>query len=265
MNKKRRLVSLLPWLAVWIVLLTACIAAVLLTRASYTDSSSDQDALRGLRYQCVPYSKQDVSQALDSKGSGFIDADDLVDSADTIVECEFDGQREYSYQAFLSKVVVSRVIKGDPGLTGKTVPVYEPVSIARRNVSLYSPEVRSQLSSRFGYAPNSDFYQLEAKDAYAFGTTMMAPSGHYVLFLDERRYPVAEDRTGKAPEYVLCTSPYAKLSLGPSQKAEDCVESGGVVTLSDTLSHEILAADPASAQDFLDKKDKLLQQIGEGP
>lgn len=265
MNKKRRLVSLLPWLAVWIVLLAACVAAALLTRASYTDLSADQDALMGLRYQCVPYSAHDVSQAVGSQGSGFIDADDLVDAADTIVECTFDGQREYSYQAFLSKVVVSRVIKGDPGLKGQTVSAYEPVSIARRNVSLYSPEVRSQLSSRFGYAPNSDFYQLEAKDAYAFGTTMMAPSGRYVLFLNERHYPDAEDRTGKEPEYVMCKSPYAKLSLEPSPKAEDCVEPGGVVTLSDTLSHEILAADPASAQDFLDKEDKLLQQIGERP
>lgn len=236
-------VPMLPWIAAVVIILIACVAAGLATRASYTDFSADSEALMALPYHYIPFSAQNADTFSKGFGPGYVDPDALYDDADVVVACEFGGERTYSYEAFLSQVNVTHVYKGDESLLGSTIPVYEPLKIEKDHQGGHG-------------------YQLDAQDAYLLGGTLMSDSGRYVLFLSKRVFSEAEDRGGKPDEYVLYKSPFAKLSLEGKQDAEGSVVPSEDITLADSLHYEILAADDASAQDYFQTKDRIFEKLG---
>jgi hypothetical protein len=257
----------LPWFVAWGVIIVVCIAIGIGTRMSYTDFASYQEALMNLRYFYLPYSTEEATGMIeDSKDSinAFISPEQLIDKAGLIIECEFTGQREYSYQSFLSQVRVLSVLKGDKSLAGMEIPVFEPLSIRSRDASMLSsgPKDIEALAGRFGYSEGSPFHQVEVvQGAYFLGGTLMAESNRYVLFLKKREYSEAEDRSSKQDEYVLLDSFYAKLRTEPLQNPESYSPPETNISVADSLSYEILARDSQSARQYFETRDKLLQSL----
>ncbi|MDR0515396.1 MAG: hypothetical protein LBG81_09630 [Coriobacteriaceae bacterium] len=254
-----------PWAIVWAALLLVCLVAAIALRASYTDFTKDQEALMALRYSGSRFFAEMAHSTEEIPGGTFLDAEQVADGAEVIVECEFQGKREYVYQAFLSEVEVVRVLKGGEGLEGQVISVFEPARIAGIDPGTWFPETqdewKGELSKHFGYQEGKPFYQVEPNGAYLYGGTMMAESGRYVLFLAKKAYSPYDDRTGKAQEYVLVNSPFAKLRIDSSKVSEGLDLPQEHISLKESLAYEVLAADREALTAYWESKEEILRSL----
>ncbi|MDR0499997.1 MAG: hypothetical protein LBG97_01945 [Coriobacteriales bacterium] len=250
----------LAWYCVWVALLCVCVVFGVLTRCSYSDAALDYKNLLDMRYQYMAVQNLNVQENTDFNSPLDLNADvtDIIEQSPIIVKCEFDGDRKYLYQAFLSQVRVTQVLKGDSSLNGKTIPVFEPVKITK---SMDPNGTESSVTNDNGTGfVGIDYHKyMMPSGMYNCGYTMLKAGDSYLLFLSAKEYHPAEDRTGKATEYVFVEHPYAKLNLSTTVGAKDYVlPKSPYMTLAQSLEYEIVLSNLSDADTYFSKKDKIL-------
>lgn len=172
------------WKLLWCLLLLAAVAVGAATRLSYIDMGNNQELLDDMPYAIHPFSVDELGKMEGAFEE--VTAQELYQNADIVVLASRSGERTCNYKAFLTSMVIHKVIKGDTSLEGRRVDVFEPVGIYEW------PSGRTLLPA----------------DAYMLGGMLARENVEYVLFL--REAPASVGIEG----YVLLKSPYAKMPVG---------------------------------------------------
>lgn len=228
------------WLAICAIIVGISLVVGILTKISFTDCASNNDSLDHLPYLVTPYS---VSQ-IDSD-SAFFDFDYrdvglIMQDADTVISGTFTGERNYSYQAFLSKVRVDKIYKTSSDIVeGTEIGVFEPMSIVDFEEEAVLPQ-----------------------GVYSSGLAPMKRGSNYLFVLDkidneiynqfnpiQKFYFHAENDSG--------LNPFSRISLG--ENTTTFVGVNPTVTFGYSSEISIFALDEASLADYLEMREASIR------
>ena len=241
------------WLGSLGVLLVICIVLGIMTRLSHSYSLSNPDILGEMHYSYWPFTSADVD----------FDIDAFLEEAPIIIEGVFDGNRIYMNRCFLSDFRVTRVIKGDEKLQDQIVKIYETVMATEVSIeeyrSLLDQQEFDEFMNWFGYRGNKKLFRLDPIEMYIHGMVMMKESEMYILFLDEKDYPVIQNRDNKPVEFVLKDNPFAKLSVNDPELVNRAAPL--LISQKNSLKYEVLTSSTEVAIMYSSIKNTIIEKI----
>ncbi len=239
------------WFIIWGALLAFCVASGLVTRASFTSFSPNQDAVLSSYY------------TYDTAPTGIsnIKYNTLAKNSQVIVTCRFTGTREIQNKCYLSDVEVTKVIKGEQTLKGKVIKVYEPVSTQMEITSRYKVlKNYNELVNKFDWQGKTKavFSSPEGTD-FCYNYAMMAKGQTYLLFLNLKQV-LPEMKNNGVQNYVMVDNPFAKLTVS-NVNAATYQTPADLISLKESMNYEILLKDPSSIKTYFAAKQNILSQL----
>ncbi|MBE6468654.1 MAG: hypothetical protein E7001_01490 [Coriobacteriaceae bacterium] len=219
-----------PWIAAWSVVLVACTILGVVTRVSYTDVG---DGIGALPYAPMPYSNAQIDREAELTpeliGYG------PLEGAEAVLRVERTGERRLVPVATLTRVRVTSVLAGDGFEPDDEIELYEPIGLSEWDGGrLLVPEA-----------------------AYRYGGVFMREGAEYLVFVNR-----ADPRRAVPEAYTLAEHPFAKIPLSDDVPIRICETDREQLPISEYEAFDLLAADEASGDGYLARRDEVLAMVG---
>ncbi len=229
------------WISGWYVIIAACAAEGISTRASYAVLSHGSPEVMNSYYM---YS---VDASLDVDPTRFTDTtyQSLASQSKLIITCRFDGARKIENEYLLSEVRVSQVIKGNQALRNQEIQVEEPVSMYTDSIEHHNmANDFNELVAKFGWQGKKQVLVSRAADGItkSINYALMGENQEYLLFLNPPELLPGQPAYGVG--YQPLDSPYAKLTVS-NLDAATYRPPAGEISFKEAKSYEIFLQDPS--------------------